>query len=304
MNKRTKRRVQGVAVFVVFLAMAIALWVTFGRSKEGGSYDFKESRKQFQDTQALNKAQITMNTSNISVSLNELNKIIDAYGVDKPIRRDNLGGYGVFIFNVRGGDLPEIQQKLKGIGNVLRQSEVVDTALVKRSYAVEEKNLESLKKDFAAIDSKPDPSSEDLRTKAHLIERIREAELTLDNLKKNESTLVYLTMVPIVKSNKGLDVVKQLGLNFAKWAAILFISVILVYYGTKLLMYLLSLMGVKGLGMGGVGSSYQYGGYSRYGGYANRYYSRYGYHGGKRKVKRIYKDKAGTPHEPGEEEQS
>lgn len=63
-------------------------------------------------------------------------------------------------------------------------------------------------------------------------------------------------------------------------------------------MYLLALMGFKGItGKGGMFSPYQYGGYSYYSG---RYYSSKGYGcSSKRKVKRIYKDKATTPREKG-----
>jgi len=70
------------------------------------------------------------------------------------------------------------------------------------------------------------------------------------------------------------------------------VGAVLAYYGTRLLIYFLSALGVKGVGAGGLGSSYRYGGY---GGYYNRYYNRYNYGHGKRKIKRIYKDKKTTP---------
>jgi hypothetical protein len=59
-------------------------------------------------------------------------------------------------------------------------------------------------------------------------------------------------------------------------------------------MYFLSALGVKssGGGGGGLGGSYNYSGYGRY---YSRYYNRYNYGHGKRKIKRIYKDKKTTP---------
>ena len=86
-----------------------------------------------------------------------------------------------------------------------------------------------------------------------------------------------------------MTTVRTLVVIYFKWLGICFVGLVLVYFGTRLLMMLLSMMGVKGLGMSGVGGAYQYGGYT---GYANKYYSRYGYGRGKRKIKRVYKDKS------------
>lgn len=298
MDKKTKRRVQGTAIFVIFLAAALSLWLTFRGGSQTPKFDFKDSRYQFRDTPALNKAQINLNSANIGKSLEEMNLLLNGYAQGKPMRKDIMGNHGVFIFNVKDEDFPQVQKKLGSVGNILSQSEIVDTALVKRSYAVELSNLESLRRDFASLDAKEDPSTEDRKQKDHLIQQIRLAEQTLANLQDSESTLVYVTLVPAIRSNQTMTLLKTFALNFGKWLVFMFIAVVLIYYGTKLLMYLLSMMGVKGLGMGGVGSSYQYGGYRGYGGYANKYYSRYGgygYGGSRRKIKRVYKDKTTNP---------
>jgi hypothetical protein len=289
--------VQGTAVFVIFLAAALSLWNTFRHSGDNVRYDFKESRNQFRDTAALNKAQVNIVSDNITKSLEGMNLLLNGYAVDKPIRKDLMGNHGVFIFNVKDSEFPEVQKRLAAVGRITNQSEVVDTSLVKRSLALEETNLESLKRDFAALDAKEDPSSEDRKQKELLVQQIRQAEITMANLRDSEHTLVYVTVLPAVKGNRSMDTLKKFALNFGKWLGFLFIGVVLVYYGTRLLMYLLSMMGVKGLGVGGVGGTYTYGGY---GGYANKYYSRYGgrygYGGSRRKIKRVYKDKPSTPH--------
>jgi hypothetical protein len=83
--------------------------------------------------------------------------------------------------------------------------------------------------------------------------------------------------------------VKNLTMMYLFWLGIFAVGMVLVYFGTKLLMYLLAALGVKGINTSGLGGSYNYNGsYSSYG----RYNSRYGSNSSKRKVKRIYKDKS------------
>jgi len=79
-----------------------------------------------------------------------------------------------------------------------------------------------------------------------------------------------------------------MSINFLTWLVIYAVGMVLVYFGTRLLMYFLAALGIRGLNAGGVGGSYQYGGYS---GYASKYSGRYNYNTSKRKIKRVYKDR-------------
>jgi hypothetical protein len=77
-DKKTKRRVRGVAIFIVFLAVftAIIQW----QRKEGKTvnYNFKPSQQEYRDLKFINKAQVTFSSLNVPKAQTEIDKIIGA----------------------------------------------------------------------------------------------------------------------------------------------------------------------------------------------------------------------------------
>jgi len=181
---------------------------------------------------------------------------------------------------------------LRGIGSVNSQTEHIDTALVNIDYESELVRLQSYEREQAELNNVRFPTDTQNRRKEELHSLIQSTRSNLDKLKESDNVLLFITLVPQQKTNTIEVTIKSLALNFFSWLIIFAVGAVLIYYGTRLLMYFLSALGVKGVGAGGLGSSYRYGGY---GGYYNRYYNRYNYGHGKRKIKRIYKDKKTTP---------
>lgn len=288
MAKISKRRVQGIAIFVIFLALAIAGLNTMRKRDSGPKFDYKDSNNQFLKAGSLNKAEIIVNSLNISKAMDEMNRIVDTYSLGKPLRKDRLGFYGKYIFTVELARFPEVLDKLGKIGTIGQQSEIVDSTLIYKKISTEEAVLASKRNELARLESTSSMYGSDLGDKNTRIAEIRNLENTIDLLKNGDKTLLYVKMQPSLGGN-SLSLLKSFALSFVTILIGLFVVVILAYYGTKLIMYLLSLMGVKGFNITNLGGNYQYG---NYGNYANRYYSsRYGYKNSKRKVKRIYKDK-------------
>ena len=301
MARISRSRVRGIAIFVIFLALAYAGLTT--KPQKDMSLDlttaFKEPNNNFRDTMSLNKARIRVRSANIAKALKDIGPIVEAYTVagERPHFRSNETNYGAYIFKVQENKVAEVVQRLSALGTIEEQKEIVDTALVKKKLSTEEAILASKYNERASLESVKSNFSDKSSMLNRLNEEIRQLEKTVDVLKQSDTTMLFVQMVPPVAKN--VSFIQRFVIQFVKALVVIFVALILAYYGTKLMIYLLSLMGVKGLPSMGMGGGSSYG----YGNYANRYYSRYGYGGSKRKVKRIYKGKPSTPSESGETKQ-
>jgi len=287
-DKKTKKRVQGVSIFLVFLALAITIFeYSKTQARGGSSVNLKSYQTEFRNQRWLNKASFELSSANIQASLQKMNQLVGASS-ERTLKREIRSNYGVYMFSLSKAGLDQLRQQLGQIGNIGAEVEMVDTSLVNTNYENEAANLASYEKDLAELDKIRVPSDAELRRKEAMRAQIKLTKQKLDDLQRGDSFLVYVSVVSVARSSNAVTTVRSLVLIFLKWLGICFVGLILVYFGTRLLMYLLAMMGIKGLGMSGVGGAYQYGGYT---GYASKYYSRYGYGRGKRKVKRVYKEK-------------
>ena len=291
MKKREKRRVRGIAIFIVFFAIAASIVQWQNKAGKHETYNFKPAQNEYRDLKFLNKAQISFSSPNVAKAKTEIDKIISEHST-KQIRKQSEGSFGAYIFSVPQKDLPIIVEKLRSFGSVNSQTEQIDTALVNIDYESELVRLQSYEREQAELNNVRFPTDTQNRRKEELHSLIQSTRSNLDKLKESNNVLLFITLVPQQKTNTIGVTIKSLALNFFSWLIIFTVGAILAYYGTRLLMYFLAALGVKGIGAGGLGDSYRYGGY---GGYYNRYYNRYGYGHGRRKVKRIYKDKRTTP---------
>jgi hypothetical protein len=295
-NKRQKRRVKGIAVFIVFLALAASIVQWQDKAGKHETYDFKPAQNDYRDLKFLNKAQISFSSPNIDQAKTVIDKIISEHST-KQIRKQSESSFGAYIFSVPKRDLPVIIEKLDRVGSINSQAEHIDTALVNIDYESELVRLQGYDKEQTELNNVRFPTDTQNRRKEELHSLIQNTRSNLDKLKEADNVLLLITLVPQQKTSSIEVTIKSLALIFINWLIIFAVGAVLIYYGTRLLMYFLSALGVKGIGAGGLGSSYRYGGY---GGYYNRYYNRYNYGHGKRKIKRIYKDKKTTP-EPEDE---
>ncbi len=296
MDKKTRRRVHGIAIFIVFLALAATIVQFQNQGTKKPTFNFKTSANEYRDLKFINKAQISFSAENITKAQEGINKIMNEKGKQR-IRKQNEGSFGAYIFTVPQSELESITQELKTFGYVGTQTEQIDTSLVNLDYDTETARLASYENELADLDKVRFPSEQQNRRKETLHGLIQQSRGNLDKLREGENTLLYLTLSPRQKNSNLIVTVKNLTMMYLFWLGIFAVGMVLVYFGTKLLMYFLSALGIRGLTAGGLGSSYNYGGYGSYSNYA-RYGSRYGYGGGsKRKIKRIYKDKNASTNE-------
>ncbi len=288
MAKTSKRRLRAVAIFVIFLSLAWAGYKAFLNKPQKADSDsrvhFKDSEKLFTNYSWLNKAKIRVRSSSLKNATQEMDAIIRSYSLEKMLLRSNESNYGAYIFQIDSGNLPTIKEKFNKVGSITVDKEVVDSSLVVKSLATEEAILVSKRKNLADIDAMGQVDRDIRKDKEDLISQIRAQENLVNVLKRWDTTLLYVELEQVVVKSTFTPA-KVFVINFFGSIVILFVASVLIYYGMKLIMYLLALIGVRGFGVASLGS-YQYG----YGNYANRYYSRYGHSRSKRKVKRIYKD--------------
>ncbi len=291
MKSTSLRRVQGVAIFLVFLAIVATIYQYKGKGGAPKPVDLKSQQTEFQKRNWLNKVSFNLLSSDLQGSIQKMNELVSSYGTQTD-KREIQSNYSVFVFSLEKTKLNSLRTELKQMGNIGSEVESVDTSLVNTNVEIETANLASYEKDLAELDKIRVPSDPELRRKESLRAQIRRSQQKLDDLKRSDSYLVYVSIVPAGKHSSSIKSLGSIAMFFFKTLAFLFVAAILIYYGTRLLMYFLALMGVKGLGSGGLTGPYQYGGY---GSYTGKYYSRSGYNRGKRKVKRVYKDKESTP---------
>jgi hypothetical protein len=297
-KKTSNRRLKGVAIFVVFLALAISIFEFQSKSTSKSSMDFKPSANEYRDLRFINKARVSFSSSDISAAQDEISRIMNQYAKQR-IRKQNEGNYGAYLFTIEQQELNSVIAELEKFGSIGPQTEQIDTALVNLDFEIENARLAAYENELVELNKIRQPTIQQNDRKEALHTLIQTSRNNLEKLSNIDNVLLYLTLRPQQRSIGWLSIIIGFAKSFLMWLLILTIGTILVYYGTRLLMYFLSLLGVRGPG-GAIGGSYNYGGYGGYSGYS-RYSSRYG--GSKRKVKRIYKDKDSSSTQKDDEDQ-
>lgn len=294
MDKKTRRRVKGIAIFVVFLALAATIVQFQNQGAKKPSFNFKPSANEYRDLRFINKAQITFSADNVAKAQQGISQIIEKSGKQK-IRKQNEGGFGAYIFTIPHTDLETVLSEMKTYGSIGSQVEQIDTSLVNLDFESETTRLASYEKELGDLGMVRFPSEVQNRRKESLHTLIQQSRHNLDKLKEGDNVLLYVTLSPKQKNSNLLETVKSLTINYFTWLVIFSVGIVLVYFGTRLLMYFLSALGIKGISASGLGGSYNYGGYGTYSNYA-KYSSSYGGYGksSRRKIKRVYKDKGAT----------
>ncbi|MDD2228915.1 MAG: hypothetical protein PHY48_05855 [Candidatus Cloacimonetes bacterium] len=291
MDKKTKRRVKGIAIFIVFLAIASSIVEYKNKEGKPQNFNFKPSQQEYRDLKFINKAQISFASNDVRKAQNEITTIISETSV-KQVRKQSESSFGAYLFSIPQAKLPELMERLTAFGVIGAHIEQIDTSLVNLDYEGETSRLMAYEREQADLNAVRFPTDSQNRRKEALHGLLHSTRQNLDKLKDADNVLLYVALSPIQKESNALLIIKFMSISFFSWLGIYAVGIVIVYFGTRLLMYFLAAIGIKGLNTGGLGGNYQYSGYSNY---ANKYAGRYSYGGGKRKVKRIYKNKQTTP---------
>ncbi|MDD3534936.1 MAG: hypothetical protein PHC50_02175 [Candidatus Cloacimonetes bacterium] len=286
MARSSKRAVRGISILIVFLALAATIMQMQKKESKSRGFSYKESQNEYRDLKYINKASISLNTTDSDQALKAIDEIITA-NAKRTIRREVSGGNGAFLFTVKQSDLSQLNQKLGELGSIGAYVEQVDTSLVNLDYEGEHKRLLSYEQEQTTLSGVRFPSEQQNRRKEALHTLIQQSRINLEKLKESENVLLYIALSSVRVHTNIFSLVKIWLITYVKWLGILTLAAIIVYFGTRLLMYILSLLGIRGVSLKNMGP-YDYSGsyYSKYDGYSSSYGRN------RRKTKRIYKDKS------------
>lgn len=297
MSKKSKSRVRGVAIFIVLLALSIASYNVYKRISHRIVVDTKDADNIYRSTSWMYKAKFVTNPKDAKNAQAKASELISKMSTEPVVYQSVKPGVGAYLFKVTNDNIPLLQKNLNTFVSITSSETITDSSLVATNIEIEKQRLASYQTERSTLDAIRLRSDAQNR-RMEVINR--QIELTQDKVQRLEaagSTLVYLVVRPSTSGQNPIELIKYAILNFAIAIAGLCLATLVLYFGTKLLTYLLAMMGVKGFGLGGALQNYTY---KSYGNYAGRY--NYGYGGKNRKVKRIYKDKRSTPTEDGSEE--
>lgn len=293
MSNKRHSRVRGIAIFIVLLAILITAYQTNKQTGMRAPVDTQTSDNVFRNTTWMHKTKLVVNAKNGAEALKQMNPLIAQVSTDSPIHVKETGSSGTYIFKAPDDKLDAVRAKLGSIGSIASTEVLTDTTLVATSAEIENQRLKSYQTERATLDAIRLRSEMENRRMDTLNQLIVQTIDKIQRLEAAGNTLVYVVIAPVSHGTGTIALAKFAVIRFFTILIGLSLIVLVLYFGTKLLTYLLAMMGIKGFGVGGVLQNYSYKSYSSYTG-------RYGYgYGGKkdRKVKRIYKDKRTTGEE-------
>ena len=285
METSARRRLQGIVIFMVFLALAVSIWDYQNRGTSRGTQDFfRTSTHEYRDLRFINKAQISFSSNDIIKAQDGIAIIMDRYAKQR-IRRQSEGSNGAYLFTVAQSDLQKLVMELREFGTVGAQTEQIDTALVNLDYDGESARLASYERELDDLDKVRLPSDQQNARKEALHRLIQTSRTNLEKLRESENVLLYLTL----RASNSRGGMKSRAISFVllflKWFLYMSVAVVLIAIGTRLLMHFFRLLGINE-----PSSGYTYGSYGHY--YSDTKGRKQDKD--KRKVKRVYKDKGSS----------
>lgn len=293
----TKRRLRKVGMFVTFLALAITVFQMYlTHDARTAAPSRLESDNVFNNSRGINKVRINAQSGNVDDAKRELNDALRSIPHDKIYTKDEAGS-GIYIHRISQNDIDLFTDAISRKANIHSQTVMADTSLINFDEEAVKVNLASKERQYNHLSQLAIRTDIQNRTMNQLFNEMLDLRQKLDSYKNIDKVLLYTIVTTSVSQSSPLSMVKRFVLSFLRHLGILFISTVMIYYGAKLLMFLLKLMGIKDLG---TLTGYGYGSYGGYKNYSGRY-SGYSY-GSRRKVKRVYKNKPTSDSSESDEE--
>jgi len=280
----TKRTKNGVAALIFVFAFLTAYWNNRGViSPYDGREDFSRVEHVFDYSDNNSKLKVQMSVVDLQRNRAEFAKLLQMRQIIHNYH-EVIGNQEVYLLEIPSNMKNYFILEAGKVGKVIIAKEIT-------SVTETDPNLDSKLADFKLIKQQlMEDISKRREASDYKITRIKELQATIDSLTNSLLTrehnrnmsLIYLILTD--ESSQRANLVSSLLSFFQQgFLYVLLYTAIAVgaYYGSRLLVVFLSVMGVKGTSSSG---SYRYGG--------GRYGYGYGYSSGsnrKRKIKRIYK---------------
>jgi len=291
---KKSRRLRAIGLFIVLLALVTSYYFNGFQSK-APSINTKETDRFYNDLSNYKKIQVIVSIK----SLDALKKLIytklEPGGAVK-LQSEEQAGYALYIYQIEQQNIPSVLDKIAEVGTISSKVERI-------SAQNTQIDLEAKLRDKEAIYQKEMQDYANSKVKySYQLDRLNLLSMQVDSLKfdisnqKNQAmTLLYIKAMVAPSKVGRVQNYQKFVIDFVKFMVIFAVVVSFLHYGTMLLAYLFSLLGIKfpsisSMGGGGYDGYAGYKGYKGYGGYQG--YGSYGYGGSrKRRVKRIYRNK-------------
>lgn len=296
------KRMRAIALFVVLIALMTSYYFNSVKVKPVIPVS-KETDRIYNELSHSKKVQVDVSVKSFDLLRKFLSNRLEQQGAIK-LNSEERSGYGYYIYQVDSQNIPSVLTSISEIGTVASKVEKVNSQAI-------EIDLEARLKDREAIYQKEfqDYNTSKIRT-SYQLDRLKQLRIELDSLKFAISNQKFKAMtllyIKAMQSDSRVGKVRnyqKFVFDFIKYLVIFTIVIAFLNYGTILLVYVMSLLGIKIPSLSGlVGKGYNY--YSSYRGY-RQYggYNRYGYGSNKkRRTKRIYKSKQPSEDIPSEDD--
>jgi hypothetical protein len=290
--KNTKsKRLKAIGLFIVLVALITSYYLNGFQSKPP-TINTKEAKRLFEDLDNQKKVSIDVSIKSIDAFKNLVNTKIDPQTSKKVYAKED-NNHVIYIYQIE----PQLVQPLMAY--------ISETGTIKNS---EEKigeqgvifDLENRLRDRETLYQREFQDYNNSKVKySYQLDRIKNLGKEVDSLKyeianqqnKAMTALQIVAQVPPGRSGK-INSMQKFIMDFIKYMVIYTIIVAFLHYGSAVLVYFLSLLGIRFPNL----SSYGGRGYNTYAGYKGyRGYGSYGYGSSKkRRTKRIYREKERT----------
>lgn len=288
MKSVKSKRIRAIGLFIVLVSLITSFYINGFRPKPV-AYNSRETDNLYNEMTNHKKIQINLSVKSIEPLRKLITTKYEPQGAIKVVT-DEQSSYGLYIYHMEPDFIPDIINDLGLVGHITSKTEKVETSKI-------DIDLDTKLRDKEALYQKELMDYHNSKTKySYLLDRIKQMGKEVDSLKLEINNQKYKAMTLLyVKAHTSSGRIGRIRnyqkffLDFIKYMAIYTIIAAFLHYGTVLLMYILSLLGVRFPSL----TSYSGKGYNQYAGYKGyRGYGNYGYGGSrKRRVKRIYKDK-------------
>lgn len=286
MKSVKSKRLKAIGLFIVIMALVVSYYMNFMRNRPAG-VNSRETDSLYEKLTNPNKVKLDVSVRTLDDLKKLVSEKIESRGALK-FSSEEQHHYCLYIYQVDPMDLDPVIAGLSQIGNITAKSEKTNPGSVQVNLAEKLQDRTTLYQ-VAFQDYNSSPSSTKLERINNLQAEIDTLKMQIANQKNMEKTILYIRAQTASGSGSQVQGYKKFLFDFGKYLLIFLVIAAFLNYGTILLIYLLSLFGIKFSGP----SSYYSRGYNTYAGYKGYGgYGSYGYGGShKRKVKRIYRSK-------------
>lgn len=284
---KSKHRVKGLAIFIVLLALAYGGFKAFRSTGNMPTMDTRTSDAIFRDTSWMYKTKFVLGGTG-SQKLQQISATLSEVSTEREVHSSETSNSGTYIVKVPNEQLSSLKTKLGSFGSIIKSETFTDSTLISTNLEIENQRLTSYETERATLDAIRMRSEVENRRMDNLNRLITQTTDKIQRLQAANTTLLYVIVMPSSHQGSALNQAQAFLKNFLIALLGISLAVMVAYFGTRLLITLLAMLGVKGFGLDTILQNYSYGSYQKYSGYNSRY--SYGYGGKNRKVKRVYKD--------------